>query len=446
MPLPEDPAAPGRAPAITEGAPTSARPRIVGLARAPAAPSAPAVVAESRAITPKVTKAKPARRRFISQIPPSITEDPALREALSVLPANYNFEVPKTIWRIQQMGAKTVALQMPEGLLLYACALADIIERFTGAESVIMGDVTYGACCVDDLSAAALGCELLIHYGHSCLVPIDRMATDVLYVFVEIDIDTPHLVDTITANFEVTMKLALCGTVQFAGALHAARTALHQRFAKIDLPQCRPLSAGEGLGCTSPNLAGYDACVFVADGRFHPEAVMIANPAVPLYRYDPYSKAITRERYEHEQMHALRRTAIAAVKGVTRWGLVMGTLGRQGNPDVLAHFQRLLERRGCTHLTILLSEVFPAKLALLSQGEHGVQAWIQICCPRLSIDWGHAFTTPLLSPYEAEVALGVRGWQPGALCATRPESLAARTRVHVRCHSDDAGRCSPQRG
>ena len=34
-----------------------------------------------------------------------------------------------------------------------------------------------------------------------------------------------------------------------------------------------------------------------------------------------------------------------------------------------------------------------------------VEAWIQVACPRLSIDWGYAFEKPLLSPYEAAVAL-----------------------------------------
>ena len=231
---------------------------------------------------PKVTRARPARRRFISQIPSSIADDPHLKEALTALPANYNFEVPKTIWRLKQMNAKSVALQMPEGLLLYACTIADIIERFAGCETVIMGDVTYGACCVDDLSAAALGCELLVHYGHSCLVPIDRMATDVLYVFVEIAIDVGHLVDTVQLNFtDSSSRIALCGTVQFTGAMHAARAALAPSYADVSLPQCKPLSAGEVLGCTSPALQGrYDLCVFVADDRFHPEAVMIANPQV----------------------------------------------------------------------------------------------------------------------------------------------------------------------
>lgn len=43
------------------------------------------------------------------------------------------------------------------------------INSFTGAEVMILGDVTYGACCIDDFTARALGAQLLVHYGHSCL-------------------------------------------------------------------------------------------------------------------------------------------------------------------------------------------------------------------------------------------------------------------------------------
>jgi len=96
--------------------------------------------------------------------------DPLLQAAISaLLPHNYNFELPKSIAQIKKNDAKRVALQMPEGLAMYGCAIVDIIERFTGAECVIMGDVTYGACCIDDYTARALGCDMMIHYGHSCL-------------------------------------------------------------------------------------------------------------------------------------------------------------------------------------------------------------------------------------------------------------------------------------
>ena len=76
-----------------------------------------------------------------------------------------------------------------------------------------MGDVTYGACCVDDLSADELGSDFIIHYGsykvisllkfsgHSCLIPIDETCVKAMYVFVEIAIDTDHFVPTIELNF-----------------------------------------------------------------------------------------------------------------------------------------------------------------------------------------------------------------------------------------------------
>lgn len=78
------------------------------------------------------------------------------------------------MWRLRKAGARTVALQFPEGLQMYAMMIADILEAFTPAEHcIILGDVTYGACCVDDLSAEALGADFLVHYGHSCLVSPD---------------------------------------------------------------------------------------------------------------------------------------------------------------------------------------------------------------------------------------------------------------------------------
>ena len=158
---------------------------------------------------PLVIKANPKRRikagkKVINanRIPKELLEDPQLINDMKILPPNYNFEIPKTIWRIKTLTAKRVALQLPEGLTMFATTIADIIDKHTGAESVIMADVTYGACCVDDFSAKALGCDLMVHYGHSCLIPIDRTTgIKMLYVFVDIKIDSTHFIETINLNF-----------------------------------------------------------------------------------------------------------------------------------------------------------------------------------------------------------------------------------------------------
>jgi hypothetical protein len=61
-------------------------------------------------------------------------------------------------------------------------------------------------------------------------------------------------------------------------------------------------------------------------------------------------------------------------------------------------------------LLVLLSELSPQKLGLFSNED--ISTFVQTSCPRLSIDWGYAFTRPLLSPYEASVASGrVPGWE-----------------------------------
>ena len=486
-------------------------------------------------------EAGPSRPRIANAVPSEILDDVELNQAIaSILPSNYNFEMHKTIHHIRKASATCVALQMPEGLTLWATGIADIVERFTDATTVIMGDVTYGACCVDDYTAMALGCDMLVHYGHSCLVPVDQTAIKTLYVFVEISIDPAHLASTIRANFPsdkhdfranilggsqntagkraevdesagrakieiggedqaataATAKgaraqthLALVGTVQFINAIHGLREALEQqqyRLAdgqivsgepqpdrlmltagsatdgavdhivqaakwkawssgeyKVTVPQVKPLSPGEVLGCTSPKLAkeSIDAIVYIGDGRFHLESIMIANPRIPAFRYDPYTKRFVRELYDHAEMRKMRGEAVrlaqdsvggmdldpetsivqqreenAASKqpervAATGWGVVLGTLGRQGSLRVLESLTSSLAEHSppIPHVPILLSELSPQKLGLF--GEH-LAAFIQSSCPRLSIDWGSAFHKPLLSPYEAAVSVKkVKGWQ-----------------------------------
>jgi 2-(3-amino-3-carboxypropyl)histidine synthase len=294
---------------------------------------------------------------------------------------------------------------MPEGLLLFATTISDILTQFCrGIETLIMGDVTYGACCIDDYTARALGCDLLVHYAHSCLIPVDVTKIKTLYVFVDISIDTAHLLATLEKNFSSGKTIAMVGTIQFNATLHGVRAPLEKAGYNILIPQIAPLSKGEILGCTSPRLTstdGVDIILYLGDGRFHLESAMIHNPDIPAYRYDPYSRKLTRESYDHKEMHMLRREAITSAKLAKKWGLILGSLGRQGNPHTMSLIEQKLEAQGIPYINLLLSEIFPGKLAMMSD----VECWVQVACPRLSIDWGYAFPRPLLTPYEALIVL-----------------------------------------
>lgn len=388
-----------------------ARPtKFVGRRRAERAQQGGAEEASGTAVRAAEVARRPRVRRAVNAIPKEILEDMALNTAIANLPPNYNFEVHKTIWRIKEANSTRVAIQFPEGLHIYAVTISDILEQFANCETVILGDVTYGACCVDDFTARSLECDFLVHYGHSCLVPTDVTSIPTLYIFVTIAFDHQHLVDTILLNFEAeaaALRLAILGTIQFASSFPAVKAALQPHFASLHIPQAKPLSPGETLGCTSPKLSEVDVLVFVCDGRFHLESVLISNPTVPAYKYDPYNKAFTIETYDHPQMHSLRKAAISTAQSARHYGIILGALGRQGAPHLLLRLQALLRERGIAYITVLLSEIFPQKLELFDS----VDAWIQIACPRLSVDWGYAFKKPLLSPYEAEVALHSAQWR-----------------------------------
>ena len=357
---------------------------------------------------------------LVSQIPDEITNNSALNDAISrLLPANYTFEVHKSIHMIRQNQCQRVALQLPEGLQMFAMALSTIFQQFAyysdrsrKLDTVVLADVTYGACCVDDFTAKALGCDLLIHYGHSCLVPVTKTTIKTLYVFVSIEFALQHLVETILLNFpQRDTHLYLLGTIQFSAGLPGVLKNLTQQhgYSNVTIPQIKPLSPGEVLGCTSPRLDSppeSSLVLYVGDGRFHLESIMIQNPhlAQRFFRYDPYQAKLTHEQYDYSTMLRMRRDAIeqARLPAMRTFGLLVGTLGRQGNLDVVHWIRSRLEQAGKRVMTILVSEISVQKLRLF---DGSCDVFIQTSCPRLSIDWGYAFDKPLLTPYEAMLAL-----------------------------------------
>lgn len=76
-----------------------------------------------------------------NQIPQDILHDAQLNAAIKQLPSNYSFEIHKTIHHIRKNNATMVALQTPEGLQMFICTIADIIERC--AENILQAKTAY---------------------------------------------------------------------------------------------------------------------------------------------------------------------------------------------------------------------------------------------------------------------------------------------------------------
>lgn len=75
----------------------------------------------------------------------------------------YDLELEKTINEIKKRNARTVCIQLPEGLKQKATEIADALKKKTGAEILIWAETCFGACDIPDLKDV----DLLIHWGHS---------------------------------------------------------------------------------------------------------------------------------------------------------------------------------------------------------------------------------------------------------------------------------------
>jgi 2-(3-amino-3-carboxypropyl)histidine synthase len=314
---------------------------------------------------------------------------------------SYDFQLDRIIEKAKKLRSEHIGLQFPEGFLEYATRISRQLAEECDCDVTIMADAVFGACCVDDLACRSQGIDLLVHFGHSCLVPVDQTVVQTMYIPVTMKFNQDHLLDTIKYNFPPSTKIALQGTVQFSFALFTLQTKLQEAGYTVQIPRCKPLSPGETLGCTSPQITGADILVFVADGRFHVEAAMMANPELPTFRYDPFTNRLFQEFLSMNELKQTRMVQMKkALSGKTnRVGLILGTLGRQGSVGVLESLRDLLNDRGIEHFTVLISEISPDKLKQF--GDACVDAWIQVACPRLSIDWGESYSVPLLSSYEA---------------------------------------------
>ncbi len=159
----------------------------------------------------------------------SLQDNKLLNLAISKLPSNYNFEIHKTILKINSLREEllekqeieidqplSIAIQLPDGFAYLSVILSDIIQTFSSScETIILGDITYGACCIDDLGCQQLGVHLLLHYGHSCLIPITESAVRVMYIFVDIMVDVDCCSDIINNNFSKENKLYIMGSIQY---------------------------------------------------------------------------------------------------------------------------------------------------------------------------------------------------------------------------------------
>ena len=74
----------------------------------------------------------------------------------------YDLEFERAVKEIRKRRAKTVCLQLPDGLKPKATEIADFLEKNTKAKIFVWAGSCFGACDIPNVDA-----DLLIQWGHS---------------------------------------------------------------------------------------------------------------------------------------------------------------------------------------------------------------------------------------------------------------------------------------
>ncbi len=301
----------------------------------------------------------------------------------------------ETWGRLRSSGARTVALQFPEGLKRRAPETSSALKE-AGYGVIISGDPCYGAC---DLATDALAlADVLIHFGHA---PVEDRP-GVIYEYVQFDFD-PKTAEKAISLLDRDQPVGLVTTVQHAHLTDAVAAVLeaHGFTIVVGDGNARTPCRGQVLGCSyaSARSAGTSQFLYVGTGVFHAIGVGLATGA-RVVALDPYTG--TTEEADASRLMRRRFVQIEKARRAETVGIILSTKTGQRREDLARHLASLSPVADI----ICMQEVTPDSLLNL-----GYDCYVNTACPRLAYDDQVRFPVPVLSPPEYEIVRGVRDWE-----------------------------------
>lgn len=275
------------------------------------------------------------------------------------------------------------------------------IERLT-----ILGDTSYGACCVDEIAAEHAAADGVVHYGRSCLSPTQRLP--VIYVYTSKPLDLDAAIKALTdVVLEKHSRLCLLADVPWQhhvdnllarvqeigydqvvapGLTHDPSSPLPNR----DIPSLIKSQPDE-LKEYSIFHIGLPPTSLVLTLTSRVKQLFVFDPSSDLASLDTTASAILRRRYA-----SLLRLSSAAVIGI-----LVNTLSVKNYMTALEHVQSLISASGKKAYTFVVGKLNPAKLANFAE----VGGWVVIGCWESSLIDSKEFLAPVITPFELEIAL-----------------------------------------
>jgi len=295
----------------------------------------------------------------------------------------------------------SVALNAPDGLLPKVQETASNIMKRFGIPAYVLADTTWGSCDLNT-GAKVLGAEVLFNIGHT--ISMDNLGTNIVMIDAFDDISFEKI-----AKKSIEMlkgkTISLITDSQHLHEIESVQKILEDGGIKVKIGKGKgQLNDGQVFGCEFyPAMEirdQVDVNVFLGQSNFHAAGIALSTNK-PTYVLDPYFNEIHEVTDFAQKLQKKATLAIYQAADAKTFGIIVGLKEGQLSKLTALKFKRELEKEGKEVQLFALTDITNERLRNLK----GIDAFIQVACPRISID--NHFDKPLLSTPQATALLKI---------------------------------------
>lgn len=301
---------------------------------------------------------------------------------------------------------KMVLLQIPEGLKTNVVELENAFSA-VGIPTITVLDPSFGACDIADHKAQLLGCDLIVHFGHSKML---HTGMPVIYWPVEFSLAKNMIPGAIKALrhdtfFQKNKKVGLYVTIQFHRYVNEIKSELEKAGYSVFIGM-GDLKDGQILGCDVSARRDIedkvDANVYFGDGYFHALAIAFASKKTT-FQYNPFTLELENlEKYKEKYLRQ-RFGLIAQAKDAQSFAIILSTKKGQLRKALAMRMKNDLEAAGKKAYLVSMEHLTPTALMGVD-----VDAYVNTSCSRIATDDFASYKKPMLTPVEVDILLEKR--------------------------------------
>ena len=303
---------------------------------------------------------------------------------------------------IKERKAVSVALNAPDGLLPKVQETASKIMKRFGIPAYVLADTTWGSCDLNSNGAKVLGADVLFNIGHT--ISLDFIEKNVVMIDAFDDISFEKIAKKSLISLRGKV-ISLITDSQHLHQIEPVRKIFEEDGIKVKIGKGKgQLNDGQVFGCefypATEIKEEIDANVFLGQSNFHAAGIALATNK-PTYVMDPYFNELREITEFAKKLQKKATLTIYKAAEAKTIGIIVGLKEGQLSKTTALKFKREFEKEGMEVQLFALTNITNERL----QNIKGIDAFIQVACPRISID--NHFDKPLLSTPQASALLKI---------------------------------------